>query len=249
MKYVDRIKYFECVLSLIKNETIRSFCERLLNDADDYFFIEPSSSSGKYHPEYALGVSGLARHSISVALIMNEIIRTGCYNFTDDEKDLLICAAIVHDIKKYGDGKAFTVKNHPELAASYIIEENEKFNCLDDSMQCFLYQAILTHMGNFGKEKPETDAQKLLHIADCLASRRYLEVNFDKVEFDGAAVIKESVIKPNEEPGDYVLNFGIHKGKKLKEIDLQYIDFLANKFEHKTHPVVAKAKQYLMENK
>lgn len=66
MEEVDRITYFNCVLSLIKNENIRSFCQLLLNHANDYFFIELASSSGKYHPKYSLGKGGLARHSILI---------------------------------------------------------------------------------------------------------------------------------------------------------------------------------------
>lgn len=246
MKEVDRLTYFESILSLIQIDEIRDFCKLLLTDADDYFFEKPASSTGKYHPQYALGDGGLARHSMSVALIMNDILETNCYSFTRIEKDLLICAAIVHDIKKYGNGTSgFTVKTHPELAGNYVIEESKKAN-LKSEYALFISDAVLTHMGQFGNEQPQTDAQKLLHIADCLASRKYLEVDFNAVELPKASVIKESTVKSNEDPGDFLLNFGKYKGKRLKEVDeISYIDFLANKMENRGHPVVNKAKQYL----
>jgi len=243
---VDRLTYFESVLSLIKNDDIRDFCKLLLNDADDYFFEKPASSTGKYHPQYALGDGGLARHSMAVALIINDILETNCYKFTRDEKDLLICAAIVHDIKKYGNnGSSFTVKNHPELACEYIINENKKTK-LKSEYAVFISEAVLTHMGQFGNEEPRTDAQKLLHIADCLASRKYFETKFNVLELPKASLITEATVKSTEDPGDYLLNFGKYKGKRLKEVDeISYIDFLANKMENRNHPVVNKAKQYL----
>lgn len=243
---VDRLTYFEGVLSLIHIDEIRDFCKLLLTDADDYFFENAASSTGKYHPQYALGNGGLARHSITVALIMNDILETNCYDFTRIEKDLLICAAIVHDIKKYGNGNSsFTVKNHPELAGDYVIEECKKTNLKSD-YAIFIYDAVLTHMGQFGNIQPHTDAQKLLHIADCLASRKYLETNFNALELPKASVITESTVKSNKDPGDFLLTFGKYKGKKLKEIDdISYVDFLANKMENRGHPVVIKAQQYL----
>ena len=247
MEEVDRITYFNCVLSLIKDKNIRSFCQLLLNHANDYFFIEPASSSGKYHPKYSLGKGGLARHSIAVALVLNEILETDCYPFSDTEKDLLICAAIIHDIKKYGDGKAFTVKDHPELAGEYLVKEFDEYPLISKENVQYIYDAVLTHMGKFGKDVPLNDSQKLLHIADCLASRKYLNIDFNKVEKEGFEIVNTSIVRPNERPEDYVLNFGKYKGEKLGNVEYPYLDFLANKFEHKTHPVVEKAKRLLKE--
>lgn len=244
METISKIEYFNCVLNLIQNEDIRNVCEKLLNEADDYFFIEPASSSGKYHPQYALGDGGLARHSIAVALIINEILLTDCYNFSDRQKDLLITAAIVHDIKKYGKGGRYTVKNHPELAVEFIMDKLKNTDIPEGEVK-FLTDAVETHMGQFGKKIPVTNAQKLLHIADCLASRRYLNVDFASETIPGGIVLLESAIQLNENPGDYILTFGKYKGKKLSEVDDSYLDFLANQFQYKKHPVVNKARQFL----
>lgn len=240
----ERLTLFDQALSLIHDDDIRDFTEQLLIDADDYFFIEPASSSGKYHPQYALGNGGLARHSIAVALILNGILECNCYEFTDKERDLLICSAIVHDIKKYGDGKKHTVKEHPELASKYILSEqkNGEFIPMEDSK--FISEAVKTHMGQWGSEKPETNAQKLLHIADCLASRKWLDVKFDNPE-----IAYKEVSKEEEDPGEYIMPFGKYKGSKLKEVDPSYLDFLVNTFSYKSHPVVNKARKILKELK
>lgn len=236
----DRIAICQPVLSLIHNDDIRKFTEQLLEDADDYFFVEPASSSGKYHPEYALGEGGLLRHSISVAFILNEILSTDCYEFTDDEKDLLICAALTHDIKKYGNGQKHTTKDHPKLASDYIIKEQIKSRLIADYESDFVSDAVKSHMGKYGDEKPKTDAQKLLHIADCLASRKWIDIKFDSPEISYKE--KEDL---NKNVGDYIIPFGIHKGERLSEIDQSYVHFLAEKFQHRNHPVVNKAKKFL----
>ena len=247
MKQVDRIEYFNCVLSLIKDDTIREFCIQLLNDADDYFFEKPASSSGKYHPEYSLGDGGLARHSMAVAIILNDILETGCYKFSDTERDLLICAAIVHDIKKYGNGHTqHTVKNHPELACEYI--KNEGVGIVNEDLYDKVSELVETHMGQYGNKKPKTTAQKLLHIADCLASRRYLNMDFNKTELPNAKLISESKVTPKENVGDFVYPFGKYKGKKIKDvynIDKSYLNFMAYMWEGKDSEASIKSRLYL----
>lgn len=243
---VTRIEYFECVLSLIQNKDIKDLCQLLLENADEYFFIEPASSSGKYHPKYAHGEGGLARHSMAVALIMHEILETECYNFTDREKDLLITAAIVHDIKKYGNGRKYVVRTHPELAVEYIDNNCQNTEISSEELN-FLKDAVVSHMGKYGRTKPETDAQKLLHISDCLASRRYLNVDFDSEDIQGSHIVNESTVKL-EEPEIFIFNFGKHKGKTIDEVystDPQYLTWLTTKFEGNPGPVIKKVERFL----
>lgn len=240
---MEKIKTFNKVLELLSEPDIRNFTEALLNDADEYFFTEPSSSTGKYHPEYALGEGGLARHSIAVALILSDILNDDCYEFSLRQKQLLIASAIVHDIKKYGEGKKHTVKNHPELAAQYIIQEQTNNRLISSSDAEFMASSVLTHMGKWGAEKPSTDAQKLVHIADCLAAKKWLNVDFNMFQEQSYGPLFDK-----EEPaGEYVITFGKYNGSKLKDIDDGYLDFLVNKFGGKTHPVVKKAKLVLEE--
>lgn len=51
----DKIKVFDKELSLIKDSSLKKFLKEILKSADDRFFIEPASSSGKYHPDFAGG--------------------------------------------------------------------------------------------------------------------------------------------------------------------------------------------------
>ena len=60
---MDKIKAFEQELNYIKDENIRKSLEIMINYIPDYFFHIAASSTGKYHPQYALGDGGLIRHT------------------------------------------------------------------------------------------------------------------------------------------------------------------------------------------
>ena len=75
---MDRIEIFKKELSLIKDNSIRKFVEDFLNQVPEYFFNVAASSTGKYHPDYALGEGGLIRHTKAATRI--GYIRTGLWN-------------------------------------------------------------------------------------------------------------------------------------------------------------------------
>jgi len=50
--------FFAEELSLIRTEYIKKFLGYCIDNLPDYFFRVAASSSGKYHPEYALGNGG-----------------------------------------------------------------------------------------------------------------------------------------------------------------------------------------------
>ena len=62
----EKTDIFKNEIENIKNETIKKSCIDILESAPDYFFEIPASSTGKYHPQYALGSGGLIRHTKAV---------------------------------------------------------------------------------------------------------------------------------------------------------------------------------------
>ena len=96
----ERISLFERELSYIADDGLKTFCKQLLIEADDYFYTVPASSSGRYHPKFALGDGGLVRHTQAVAYFANEFIRPELEFGTIDRRqgDLLVISAIAHDI-------------------------------------------------------------------------------------------------------------------------------------------------------
>ena len=60
---MNKIKYFTKEISYIKDESKRRDIEYLINLLPDYFFLIPASSTGAYHPKFALTNSGLVKHT------------------------------------------------------------------------------------------------------------------------------------------------------------------------------------------
>ena len=65
---------FDSILNTIESEDIRKFAERCIETIPDYFWNVGASSTGKYHPQYALGDLGLARHTCALVRFLNHIL-------------------------------------------------------------------------------------------------------------------------------------------------------------------------------
>lgn len=188
---------FKNELKTITSDDIRDFAKVVLDDAPDYFFKVAASSTGKYHPAYALGDGGLMRHTKAVLRIYNYIIGLEQYQNQFDERwiDLGRVACLAHDIQKSGtaeiyeekakDGKkVFTVFNHPLLAAEYI--RNYKGLYLEDDELEIIADAVSSHMGQWNTSdresivlpKPKSQLGKIVHVADYLASRKDIDISF-----------------------------------------------------------------------
>ena len=196
-------------------ENLRKFAEELIANADDYFFTVAASTSGKYHPQFDLGDGGLVRHTRCVAFFAQcEAISR---MFTEHETNLLIVAALAHDIKKLGDGKGkHTVDDHPRFAAEYINDTNKRTNLLSADDENILANMVYSHMGKWGHEKgmplPETELEKALQAADYIASRKEL------LGFDFRPTEHVEIPKVEVKPADYVIDFGKNNGKTIKEV-------------------------------
>ena len=59
------------ILSTIVNDDIREFAKVLVEGLPAYIWEVGASSTGKYHPDYSLGVGGLMRHQIAVVRFLN----------------------------------------------------------------------------------------------------------------------------------------------------------------------------------
>jgi hypothetical protein len=185
----EKTDKFKEELELIKNENIRKFAEQAIEIMPDYFFQIPASSTGKYHPSYSLGDGGLLKHSKAVARIAYELFRLSWWDFDNDKKDLLLVAAMLHDGWKSGKIQGrYTVTEHPLIATKEITTRFSENDLISYEDLCFLISVISSHMGKWNKDYktneevlpiPETKYQKFFHLADYLASRRCLEMNFD----------------------------------------------------------------------
>lgn len=194
MKGIDKIAVFEHELAWIKNEKIKQFAKHALEILPDYFFEVAASSTGKYHPDYALGEGGLLRHTKAAVAIAKDLLNLEMYGkYTNDEKDLMLVAIILHDGQKHGiNFSKYTVATHPIDCAFWLEEKSEWEKYLTEEQFRKLFGAISSHMGEWSYDykskkeilpKPKTAMEKFVHQADYLASRKYLEVDFKKINY------------------------------------------------------------------
>ena len=228
----------------IKDADLKAFATELIANADDYFFVVPASSSGKYHPPFDLGDGGLVRHTRLVAYMAKSLAESYC--FSDYDTDCLIVAALAHDIKKQGNGDTgHTVWDHPILAMHYVQEIYGKtnFKVPADTIEK-ISNAVSSHMGKWGNEPrfckgntplpmPVTEFDKALQAADYVASRKeIIDFKFRDTEEVNIVAQPKSVLPPVNEMSlfeleNYQMPFGKHKGKTLREVKpTGYLDWM-----------------------
>ena len=186
---MNKVEMLRTELNYIKNERIRKSAEAFVEMLPDYFFTVAASSTGKYHPEFASGEGGLVRHSKVATYILNEIVSTHTFgdDFSSDQKDLLRFAILVHDGFKHGiNEETYTKHEHPLICATCIRASKDKMSLTDEEIE-YVATAIESHMGEWNKSNysdvelalPTSKAQKLVHLADFLSSKKVLDVKFD----------------------------------------------------------------------
>ncbi len=183
---MDRQLIFKKELSYIYNEDVKESLSYMIDKIPDYFFTIPASSTGKYHPSYATGEGGLLRHTKSAVRMAQELF--GIYKFPQRTKDLIIMALLLHDSLKKGEvEEKYTRFDHPIIAGEYIKKFKNDLKINKEEVD-FVSDLIASHMGRFNTSDysniilplPKTVEQKFVHMCDYLASRKVIEIRFDK---------------------------------------------------------------------
>jgi HD superfamily phosphohydrolase YqeK len=269
----EKIASFATELSGIKDEKLKKFVENILDGTGDWFYHDPASTSGKYHPKYALGDGGLMRHTKAVVYWVRELWRTELFDVTERQCELLSAAAILHDIRKHTATGSY-IANHARASYNLVMEVQEKNpDLLSKSEAQYIADAVSTHMGVWGvkdgERKPTTDAEKLLHLADYCASRKeiimefpeapkknILEVKIPSVKIVGAPVVEEKKEEVKEEvkPADdvFVFHFGKYKGMTIEEvykINADYLTWITNQTDFFDKTAQEKIRNYVNSKK
>ena len=176
----EKLEMFKEELELIGDNAMRELTEEFLTDiVPDYFWEIPASSSGKYHPSFDQGESGLVRHTKMVVAVAVELMNLDMF-YTKGYEDDIIIACLLHDTFKNGViDCGHTVNYHADIAAGmwevFTVDKLLPIERTD------IYSGIKVHMGQWGKEQyPDRDFEKLIHLADYIASRKF----FDKYKAD-----------------------------------------------------------------
>ena len=225
----DQKELVQPILNTITNSDIKEFAMVLLEDMPNYIWHIGASSTGKYHPAYSLGEGGLMRHQIAVVRFLNFFFELEQYNskLTTRQMDLMRVAGLLHDGRKSGsqqdyETSKYTRFNHPLLMADEIRKYDGKY--LDHEEIEFIADVVSKHMGQWSEDrksnvvlpKPSDRFSRMLHVADYLASRKCLTM-----DFTGYIEPKSTTINPEE----YVLPFGKYSGQKLIDIYKAHPDY------------------------
>lgn len=176
-------------LNTFTNPDIRKFAEVIIAELPSYFWEIPASSTGKYHPAQDQLEHGLVYHTIADFKMLNYLcepafMTEGAHGLTPRELDLMRAAILVHDGWKSGEVKPdgthgkYTAFDHPLIAANHILAHKNDGIIPPEEVQA-MADAVASHMGQWNTSKysfvilplPQTRMQKLVHLADYLASR------------------------------------------------------------------------------
>lgn len=188
---MEKIDYFNKEYEYIKNYKKKNDIKYLVSKLPDYFFEIPASSTGKYHPDFASTSHGLVKHTKVAVRIAKELLdNPGLNNFTDDEKDIIIMALILHDGCKSGMVKEkYTRFDHPLIICDLINENRSKLS-LNDGEVDLLTRVISSHMGIWNKDYngnevlpiPKDKYQRFVHLCDYLSSKKFIDIKFDGID-------------------------------------------------------------------
>lgn len=178
-------------ISYIKSSQHKESIRVLIDLLPDYFFEIPASSTGKYHPEFASGNGGLVRHTkVAVNIAKCLLDNNSFFTFSDNDKDLIIMALILHDGVKEGlIQEEYTRFDHPLLISKFIKDNNSLAKLSEEDLK-LITSMIESHMGEWNTNRysnailplPKTKHQKFVHMCDYLASRKFINVNFENNE-------------------------------------------------------------------
>ena len=227
----EQLKLVQPALDTFENEDIKQFAIVLLDNIPDYIWHVGASSTGKYHPAYSLGEGGLMRHQVAVVRFLNFFFALEQYSskLNSRERDLMRLAGLVHDARKSGSQddykkSKYTKFNHPMLMADVIRSFDGK-HLNHDELE-LIANTISKHMGQWNTDKkssvelpkPDDKYSKLVHLADYLASRKDLTMDFESY----VSTPTVATFDP-----EHKISFGKHTGQRLIDVYKTAPDYIA----------------------
>lgn len=181
---------FDVEINYISDARIKEAAKKLVGMLPEYFFRLAASSTGKYHPKCSNVEGGLVHHTkiaVRFAKVMFENAMV-FNNYSDHEQDLIYLALIMHDGFKNGLTEEKYVRfDHPIISAEFVKEHATEVGLTIEEGN-LLYDLISSHMGVFNTSNyskvvlplPKTNMQKFVHLCDDLASKKFLDLEFDE---------------------------------------------------------------------
>jgi len=173
-------------INLITDNNVKSFVRSLLLKAEGFWEI-PASFTGNNHPPDERGRGGNVLHTKRVVRIA--ALLTESYSLSNDEKDVVIAASLLHDLCKGArtapDQEYRYDPMHPYAVGRFVAEaqgEDKKFSSDSESTTIYLQEEIVQsilrlvrcHLGPWSpvpETFPITYLDYIVHIADNVASK------------------------------------------------------------------------------
>lgn len=245
----ERLNLVKPVLDTFENDDIKEFAIVLLDNLPKYIWSVPASSTGKNHPAYSLGEGGLMRHQMAVVRFLNFFFELEQYNskLTSREMDLMRLSGLIHDGRKSGsqedyEKSKYTKFDHPMQMAGVVRSydgqylSHEEIELVADTISRHMGQWSVDSKTNTQLPKPNNKFARMVHVADYLASRKCLTMDFENY-------VPEKTSIPDLKT--FVMPFGSkHKGELLIDIaknDPSYIDWMRR--EVRREPFITLIKQ------
>ncbi len=171
LKGMDRLKE---ELGLIENVDLREFTHCGLLRAPTYWWTIESSKDHHCKDERKKGGRVLhAKRCAKIAYCMAEALYLDKFEY-----NLLISASLLHDMcVRGGEDECHTDKalyEHPLLVRVKLYGLILDYR--HHHWMAPLLGLIETHMGRWGPRSPESELEKLFHMADLVASRDFVKV-------------------------------------------------------------------------
>lgn len=181
----SRVSLFNNELGLL-SPAYRDFVVACINCAPAYVFTNcPSSSTDKYHPPDELGPDGTVRHTRKVVAVANALVTAmGISHY----RDIVIAAAIIHDLRKQGLTRSgHTVRHHAALAADLVNFVAGYYpGIIPARCARLIASCVGFHYGPWGTGAYAINSlydlslpALAVHAADYIASRRYVNLNIN----------------------------------------------------------------------
>lgn len=154
-------------LEFIEDEFTRHVTAQLTNQAPDYFWEKPATTSPEYHHPAAREEHGLWAHTLMLSTVIYRLsdsyVDRGL--LTEEQIDHAHAAAILHDQRKYGDPEnpEYTSTSDHDIRMAEVVRNSELPDEIADAVEC--------HNGPwYDGAVPETPLEDLVHTADMVAS-------------------------------------------------------------------------------
>lgn len=170
--------FYQIELGMIRNEELRNTIKYILDNlVDQDNFIKGASSTGRYHPKFALGNQGLVRHTRAMMKVLSSMEPSR----PDFNWDDIYSACILHDCCKYSNNEPHTNKDHADMAYKMILKfASTKDGLLKNKLQ-HIADLVRWHMGIFDTTNENIELLKMhvredawiIHYADTIVSRTW----------------------------------------------------------------------------